>query len=53
MESCASFSGEFNIRDQRLLHFSGSCQPDYCQSVMVFDNVVLDLSLCGNKYLYP
>ena len=26
---------------------------DYWQSVMAFDNAVLDLSLCGNKYLYP
>ena len=26
---------------------------DYCQSVMAFDNAILDLSLCGNKSLYP
>ena len=58
MESCTSFSGEliFAIGVRYILALVPSAKStvsayaDYCQSVMTFVNVVLDLSLCGNKY---
>ena len=59
--SYASFSGEFifAIGVRYILALAPSAKSmvsgyaDYCQSVLAFNNAVSDLSLCGNKYLYP